>query len=193
MKIRAGFVSNSSSSSFVCEICGEIGSGWDASPADVGMIECKNGHVFCVEHALDCDENGNRPYSEVDEYCPHCTKAYPDEDKENFIISSETGCCYSCGESSFGDEVCPICAFTMASNHDLARYLEKITGVSRSEAFEQVKALNKRRKKLYDNEYVMYVAVKHNIQTTALLEELKTKFGTYEAFMKFLGDYRYED
>lgn len=164
MKIRAGFVSNSSSSSFVCEICGEIGSGWDASPADVGMIECKNGHVFCVEHALDCDENGNRPYSG-----------------------------YSCGDSSFGDEVCPICAFTMASNHDLARYLEKITGVSRSEAFEQVKALNKRRKKLYDNEYVMYVAVKHNIQTTALLEELKTKFGTYEAFMKFLGDYRYED
>ena len=29
MKVRIGFVSNSSSSSFVCDVCGEHAEGWD--------------------------------------------------------------------------------------------------------------------------------------------------------------------
>lgn len=52
MKTRNGFVSNSSSSSFTCEICGETGSGMDASMSDFDMSECKNGHVICDEHRL---------------------------------------------------------------------------------------------------------------------------------------------
>lgn len=46
MKRRMGFVSNSSSSSFVCDITGETESGWDASLRDCGMAECVAGHVF---------------------------------------------------------------------------------------------------------------------------------------------------
>lgn len=52
MKIRNGFVSNSSSSSFICEVCNEKDSGWDMSLSDAGMFECKNGHTFCKEHHL---------------------------------------------------------------------------------------------------------------------------------------------
>lgn len=48
MKFRLGFVSNSSSSSFVCDICNETFSGWDASPSDFdGVRECQNGHIIC--------------------------------------------------------------------------------------------------------------------------------------------------
>ncbi|MBU2515918.1 hypothetical protein KJ966_31760 [bacterium] len=53
MKIRNGFVSNSSSSSFVCNICGETESGWDLSLSEADMMMCEHGHVFCKRHHLD--------------------------------------------------------------------------------------------------------------------------------------------
>ncbi len=53
MKTRNGFVSNSSSSSFVCDVCGTAESGWDASYEDVGMVCCTEGHTFCEHHNKD--------------------------------------------------------------------------------------------------------------------------------------------
>jgi len=53
MKRRKTFVSNSSSSSYVCEVCGHHDSGMDACPTDLGMVECSNGHVICDGHVLD--------------------------------------------------------------------------------------------------------------------------------------------
>ena len=44
MKIRKGFVSNSSSSSFVCKICGETESDYDLSLRDANMACCENNH-----------------------------------------------------------------------------------------------------------------------------------------------------
>ena len=51
MKVRNGFVSNSSSSSFVCNICGEIEAGYECSLSDFEMEECEHGHTFHTEHA----------------------------------------------------------------------------------------------------------------------------------------------
>ena len=42
MKIRNGFVSNSSTSSFICNICGEVEAGMDLSLSDVEMECCEN-------------------------------------------------------------------------------------------------------------------------------------------------------
>ena len=53
MKIRTYFVTNSSSSSFVCEICGYSTGGWDMSLSEADMMECVNGHIFCSEHSLE--------------------------------------------------------------------------------------------------------------------------------------------
>jgi hypothetical protein len=50
MKIRTGFVSNSSSSSFVCQVCGETYSGWDATLTDAEMESCDKGHLYCASH-----------------------------------------------------------------------------------------------------------------------------------------------
>lgn len=50
MKTRAGWVSNSSSSSFVCQVCGEECGGFDMSMSECGMVECENGHVICEGH-----------------------------------------------------------------------------------------------------------------------------------------------
>jgi len=52
MKIRLDFVSNSSSSSYLCEVCGEIEFGFDASKEELGMCSCSRGHTFCIEHKI---------------------------------------------------------------------------------------------------------------------------------------------
>lgn len=46
MKIRKGFVSNSSSSSFICDTTGEIFSNRDASLSDFELCECENNHII---------------------------------------------------------------------------------------------------------------------------------------------------
>ena len=52
MKFRKDFVTNSSSSSFVCDICGNVESGWDMSLREAGMVECVNGHTICQDEML---------------------------------------------------------------------------------------------------------------------------------------------
>ena len=54
MKVRNGYVSNSSSSSFLCNVCGRMESGYDASPSDFGMMELQCGHTIC-EHEKNID------------------------------------------------------------------------------------------------------------------------------------------
>jgi hypothetical protein len=50
MKVRSGFVSNSSSSSFICDACGENVSGWDMGLSEAEMRECEGGHTYCISH-----------------------------------------------------------------------------------------------------------------------------------------------
>lgn len=52
MKIRSGFVSNSSSSSYTCLVCGSTESGYDVSLSDLEMFECENEHLVCQSHAV---------------------------------------------------------------------------------------------------------------------------------------------
>lgn len=56
MKYRKDFVTNSSSSSYICEICGNCESGYDVGLSEFGMSECVNGHIFCDEHKLSITE-----------------------------------------------------------------------------------------------------------------------------------------
>ena len=50
MKIRKSFVTNSSSSCYVCRFCGASEGGWDIDIKEAGMYMCENGHVLCREH-----------------------------------------------------------------------------------------------------------------------------------------------
>ena len=52
MKIRSTFVSNSSSSSYVCVICGHEESGWDLSMSEAEMISAagNNSVYYCTDH-----------------------------------------------------------------------------------------------------------------------------------------------
>lgn len=55
MKVRKGFVSNSSSSSFVCDITGSVESGMDCGLSDFEMVGCAGGHTFMYEGFKDVE------------------------------------------------------------------------------------------------------------------------------------------
>ena len=58
MKIRLGFVSNSSVSSFLCAICDKLHSVMDGDPSSdpYSINTCKNSHSFCSEHILGSED-----------------------------------------------------------------------------------------------------------------------------------------
>lgn len=83
MKSRFGFVSNSSTSSFTCDICEETEAGFDCGMADFGMFQCVNGHEMhedCVSKKLS-EEDRESLYEAISEdrydvpkkFCPVCT------------------------------------------------------------------------------------------------------------------------
>jgi len=84
MKVRTGFVSNSSSSSFTCDACGGVESGWDACLSDVYMFNCANGHTVCDSHH---DGSIDDRYSVPSEQCPICQlKILSNDDLIKFML-----------------------------------------------------------------------------------------------------------
>lgn len=79
-----------------------------------------------------------------------------------------------------------ICQFIEYSQYDLAKYLEKKYKVGRDEVFEKVKQFNKRRKKLYDSEYVTEVCSRFDLNPTQIVAGLKTEFTSYREFKNYI-------
>ena len=194
MKFRKDFVTNSSSSSYVCEICGRTESGWDISLSECEMLECVNGHIFCCDEALEKPtkkelikmilENGWNNHWDSDIGNDRCFT------KDELIAMDEDELfdefCSDGGYYEVPECLCPICNFIEYSEYDLSAYLLKEYGISRDEVFAEVKQLNKRRKKLYENEYITYVCKKFDLNPTEIVAGWKEKFGTYKKFKESL-------
>jgi hypothetical protein len=192
MKIRQGFVSNSSSSSFICCICNEEVSGWDYCLEDAQMYSCENGHTFCESHMdeisiiekakstlelmKECEDNEKH-----DELLNLINLG--DESKiEDFLSNNDD---YEF-RSELPSKFCPICSFKVLIDEDIVEYLKKDTSIKQSEAFAEIKKENKRRKKLYPSEYIAYVCKKVNKTREGVVEEMRAKFNNYEELYKFL-------
>lgn len=174
MKKRKGFVSNSSSSSFICDVCGEIESGYDASLSDFDMSECVVGHTFYNNYKV--KEFKDLSKDTIVELIVN-SQIYPDweiEDKKekdaDFLkrkskflkeLTDEKIEEYL-EDEDFGDEIksgyevpiemCPICSFEYITNNDAKNYMLKILG--------------------YNND--------------TFKEMIKEKFGSYKDFKEFL-------
>lgn len=197
MKFRLDYVTNSSSSSYVCEICGRTESGWDLGLRDCEMMECVNGHVFCYDEALPLPSKKEmiktileNKWNERSEYdCTihkHVVIIYAkdellEKDEDTLFFDF-----YNDGHYDVPESVCPICQFIEYSEYDLSAYLLKEYGVSRDEVFAEVKKLNKRRRKLYENEYITYVCKKFDLNPTEIVAGWKERFNTYNEFKKWL-------
>lgn len=198
MKFRKDFVTNSSSSSYVCEICGRTESGWDIGLSECEMMECVNGHVFC------CDEALGKPSKEVmvktilenewNKVHKYNWKAHTYDDKEyteEELLMLDDAQLFNDfytndGYYEVSECVCPICQFIEYSEYDLSAYLFKEYNISREEVFAEVKKLNKRRRKLYENEYITYVCQKFNLNPAAIVASWKDKFQSYNEFSQWL-------
>ena len=198
MKFRKDFVTNSSSSSYVCEICGRTESGWDLCLSECEMMECVNGHIFCCDEALERPTKKEmiatileNKWNETERYDrnigDYVTNIYTEEEliemEEDYLFDdfyTENGY-YNIPEC-----MCPICQFIEYYEYDLSAYLLKEYHIPREEVFEEVKKLNKRRRKLYENEYITYVCQKFNLNPAEIVASWKERFNTYSKFKNWL-------
>ena len=186
MKIRKDFVTNSSSSSYICEICGYNASGYDLDLSECKMNKCVNGHIFCDEHALSIAETKEDLIKSIleNEY-NHSTE----EELNDMNIEELFNIKYYGGHYRIPEYMCPICQFIEYSESDLAQYLLKEYQVSRDTVFSEDKKFNKRRKRLYDSEYITYVCQQYNLVPAEIVSSWKDKFGTYANFEAYLNSH----
>jgi hypothetical protein len=137
MKARNGFVSNSSSTSFTCDVCGEDVSGWDLCISDSGMCQCQNGHTFCEEHQrsgveeLTIDQKreilvASAQRVKISDYWT-VEKRNEEVQRMKNLSEDEVEDTYSDFEVDVGvdSRYCPICQFEKPNVPDLFKYLVK--------------------------------------------------------------------
>lgn len=109
MKIRTGFVSNSSASSFICVVCGHEDGGFEVCLSDIGMVECEHGHTF---H-------------------PYCTK-YEKQIKEALEDDKF-------GYSDVSSEFCPVCKMEILAEDEVIKYILNSRGINLDEIGKEIK------------------------------------------------------
>ena len=126
MRIRLGFVSNSSSSSFTCQVCNKTVECMDDNrPSDVGLIECENGHVFCEKHPKAFAKKLKKQYNK----------------KENIDKSIEGWKYYT-----ISSDICPICQFNTVSEGDVSSYILALNKENRKSIKKEMLSIFKSRK-----------------------------------------------
>lgn len=143
MKIRRGFVSNSSSTSFTCDVCGNTESGMDASLSDFEMSQCEHGHTFC---------NSHQTYTAtVDDKRKHLienekARTYRGEDKIKEEVARLTALDENDVESEYEDSyevpacTCPICRMEKITDYDALQYLLIKNGLKHTDVLAEAKA-----------------------------------------------------
>ncbi len=157
MKLRQGFVSNSSSSSYTCEVCGNTESGWDISLSEIDMIECKKGHYICEGHSnvspdqlhqliVDFAEDKGEPWLAEDSELLNAIQEL-NKTKDTSDYKDTTNEWYESLRDSIDPEwpyevssvFCPICMLQDISDYDMRRYLFKKYETSKSDVFDEIK------------------------------------------------------
>lgn len=181
MKIRNGFVSNSSSSSFICDACGAVESGMDCSLEDMGFLECVNGHTFCEDHKL--KGKGNGSFEDMKATAIEKIK------KMNEDIEANNKKYIAAGHPSYVDELIDISLFENAkSKYTLNDLIENYIDEGESEGKETLESecpictLSA----IPDRNVLLYMLKIHNKKLPDVISEIKNQFKNYKDLSSFL-------
>jgi len=161
MKVRLGFVSNSSSSSYTCQICQQTESGWDICLSECGMYQGECGHVFCESHIKDISDPEdmeigeqlallNDLFSEDEEWYKEAREKHAEllsmtaeqveeNDLEDDVSQLIAEWC-SDWRYELPDKYCPICVMTEVTDGAALRYALHKLGISRKKLDEEIQS-----------------------------------------------------
>lgn len=132
MKIRTGFVSNSSSSSFICDVCGNTESGMGASLSDFDMCKCENGHTMCDSHKINTTLTLNQKIDAILRQNTFSSEKELREKSENDIDDKLYG-------YSLPAEFCKICQMEALTDYDIIYYMLRKHGLTIKEVVAMAK------------------------------------------------------
>jgi hypothetical protein len=186
MKRRLGFVSNSSSSSFICDVSGHTECGMDMCLSEAEMSQCVNEHTFCNDYKV-CrfdelsddvkqrlaaenkvsydydievlDEDGKRNYSKSN---AARRKDY-DEKVLQFIMVNSTEDLLQMFDNEEYDE-------DVRSGYSLPVEMCPIC------SFDMV----------VSDDALKYLEIKNGITVESIKKEIKENFSSYKEFQKYL-------
>lgn len=154
VKIRSGFVSNSSSSSFVCDVCGAAESGMDAPAYDLGYVECPScGHTICMScllkevdkhvideeyaHAIELIKSCKKDCNQFKEKVENL-KEFIDNDYKDIELLLDTFHCIDC-DINIVRAICPICNMAVVIDSDLLKYIFKNYNLDKDDVVNNIK------------------------------------------------------
>ena len=167
MKIRTSYVSNSSSSSFICNVCGREESGYDCCAEDVGMMVCENNHTFCESHELLFQET----VESIKSYLDRNYRPWQDEKQELFDKFMET-------EFASVEE--------MENNEEFSEFMEEYYELFHDAGYDYHKCPICQFNILDANDGLKYLFRKYNLTEKDVLNELKNQFKDYNEFVDYL-------
>lgn len=153
MKIRNGFVSNSSSSSFICDITGEEVSGYDMGLEEAEMYQCENAHTFLEEFIVGSNEEIEKELEENDEF-----------------------------RYSVPSRFCPICSFNYIMIEDIVAYIAKTYEITYNDVYSYMKSKNSRLRKVRPTYWLELTKEKFGLSKDDLVKEIKSKYTNFEEF-----------
>lgn len=145
MKNRNGFVSNSSSSSFVCDVSGESFEGYDGDYGDIVECSCPNGHNFSSEYLLPA----TKPSITVEEMRARLmdgATSTPARIGFEYATTEQIEEWYA-EEYAEDEDIepdvpalrCPICMFKKPCDRDIFQYLLRKMNMTREGIMEEMK------------------------------------------------------
>jgi hypothetical protein len=139
-KVRLNFVSNSSSSSFICCLTGNMESGMDMGLSEAGMIRCANGHEFIESLQLEGKEPTNedkrnwlKTRSEKYDWYKASYSESLEISEEEFEEWFDEEWKWDYEDEGIAISSCPVCQFVDLPDNDVSRYFLAQLGKTRKE------------------------------------------------------------